>query len=95
MSGFFFNKRQRLCGEHRCGESRKNRGCFHPLSDFEQGAKGRVLSNNDRKTIEMGLFNGAIVTVIKNHLNDVNMVVAVGESRYIISKEVAKKINVR
>jgi Fe2+ transport system protein FeoA len=53
------------------------------------------MSNKDRKTLEMGLFSGALVTVIKNHPNDANMVIAVGESRYIIAKDTAQKIQVR
>jgi len=43
----------------------------------------------------MGLFTGARVNVIKNRSGDANMVVAAGESRYIISKEAATKIQVR
>lgn len=68
--------------------------CSHPLSDFAQGADVLVISNGDRQTLEMGLFTGASVQVIKNRPNDANMVVAAGESRYIISKEAAQKIRV-
>ena len=68
--------------------------CAHPLSDFAQGANVVVVSNKDRKTLEMGLFSGALVTVLKNRPRDANMVVATGESRYIIDKEAAQKIQV-
>ncbi|MBC8206222.1 MAG: ferrous iron transport protein A, partial [Kiritimatiellaeota bacterium] len=54
-----------------------------------------VISNRDRKTLEMGLFTGAHVTVLKNRPRDGNMLVAAGESRYIIDKEAAAKIQVR
>jgi Fe2+ transport system protein FeoA len=54
-----------------------------------------VVSNKDKKTLEMGLFSGALVTVLQNRPRDANMVVAVGESRYIIDKEAAQKISVR
>ncbi len=89
--------RKRKC-QQRCGhESGERRGiyCAHPLSDFAQGANVVVVSNSDRKTLEMGLFSGALVNVIKNRPGDANMVVAAGESRYIISKEAATKIQVR
>jgi Fe2+ transport system protein FeoA len=43
----------------------------------------------------MGLFSGALVTVLKNRPRDANMVVAAGESRYIIAKDSACKIQVR
>jgi Fe2+ transport system protein FeoA len=68
--------------------------CAHPLSDFAQGANVVVVSNKDRKTLEMGLFTGALVTVLKNRPRDANMVVAAGESRYIIAKDAAAKIQV-
>lgn len=69
--------------------------CAHPLSDFAQGADVVVLSNSDRKTLEMGLYTGAQVHVLQNRPADANMVVAAGESRYILSKESAAKIQVR
>lgn len=67
----------------------------HPLSDFAQGADVTVVANRDRKTLEMGLFTGAAVHVLQNRPADANMVIAAGESRYIISKESAAKIKVR
>lgn len=69
--------------------------CAHPLSDFAQGADVVVVSNKDRKTLEMGLFAGALIKVIKNRPADANMVVAAGEGRYIIARETALKIQVR
>ena len=91
MFGRLFRKRQ----QQRCGRrSGQSICCAHPLSDFAQGADVVVISNSDRKTLEMGLFSGAFVHVMKNRPNDANMVVAAGESRYIISKETAGKIQV-
>ena len=94
MFGRFFRRRQR--GRQHCGQG-DGQGicCAHPLSDFAQGAEVVVVSNSDRKTLEMGLFSGALVIVIKNRPRDANMVVAAGESRYIIAKESAVKIQVR
>ena len=91
-----FRRRQNGCGQ-RCGrDPGDNQGicCAHPLSDFAQGANVVVVSNSDKKTLEMGLFSGALVTVLKNRPRDANMVVAAGESRYIIAKESAAKIQV-
>ena len=97
MFGRFYRRRQ---NRQRCGQGQGHGMgggicCAHPLSDFAQGADVVVISNKDRKTLEMGLFTGALVTVIKNREKDANMVVAAGESRYIISKEAAQKIQVR
>jgi len=95
MFGRFFRKRNRC--RQRCGRARGGDGicCAHPLSDFAQGADVVVISNGDKQTLEMGLFSGALVHVMKNRPGDANMVVAAGESRYIISKEAAAKISVR
>lgn len=94
MFGRFFKKRP--CRRCRLGENAApGVCCVHPLSDFAQGADVVVVSNSDRKTLEMGLFSGAFVHVMKNRPGDANMVVAAGESRYIISKEAAAKIQVR
>ena len=94
MFGRFFRRRHRC--QRRCGQGSDDGVCrTHPLSDFAQGADVVVISNSDRKTLEMGLFVGAVVHVMKNRSKDANMVVAVGESRYIISKETAQKIQVR
>jgi len=54
-----------------------------------------VVSNPDKKTMEMGLFRGAPVSVVKNSPGDPNMVVAVGRSRYMISRTTAETIAVR
>ncbi|MBM4152090.1 MAG: ferrous iron transport protein A [Kiritimatiellaceae bacterium] len=94
MFSRFFKKNS--CQRQRCG-SRVNDGicCTHPLSDFAQDARVVVVFNPDHKTLEMGLFSGALIHVIKNRPNDANMVISAGEGRYIISKEVAKQIHVR
>lgn len=89
--------RRRRCPQ-RCGRGQGAGDgffCAHPLSDFAQGADVVVVSNKDKKTLEMGLFTGALVTVLQNRPRDANMVVAVGESRYIIAKETAGQISVR
>jgi len=89
--------RKKHCRQQRCGrEPGETAGivCAHPLSDFAQGASVVVVANKDRKTLEMGLFTGAFITVLKNRPRDANMVVATGESRYIIAKEAAQKIQV-
>lgn len=88
--------RKRNC-QQRCGRQPGEAAgivCAHPLSDFAQGANVVVVANKDRKTLEMGLFTGALVTVLQNRPRDANMVVAAGESRYIIDKEAAHKIQV-
>lgn len=89
-------RKRRACAQHcGCNGARQANCCARPLSDFAQDARVTVLSNRDKKTLEMGLFSGAHVAVLKNRPRDANMVVAVGESRYIIAKESAEKVMVR
>jgi len=96
MFGRVFRGRQG-CGQRRGHGPRRGEGvcCAYSLSDFAEGADVAVIANSDRQTLEMGLFAGALVQVMKNRPNDANMVVRTGHSRYIISKEAASKIQVR
>jgi len=87
--------RKKNCGKQCRHRAETVPGCrSHSLADFAQDAEVLIVSNKDRKTLEMGLFSGASVRVLKNRPRDANMVVATGESRYIISKESAAKIKV-
>ncbi len=86
-----FLNRRKGCGRRHC----RGRNGGPRLSDFAQGANVIVASNSDHKTLEMGLFAGIKVHVIKNRPSDANMVIAIGDSRYIIAKEAAEKISVR
>jgi len=92
-----FGKRRGLFGKKHRGKScRKHRGRCRgsrfPLSDAEIGSRHSIILNPDKKTIEMGIFNGSIITVHKNEATDQNIVVGVGNSRYIIPKSIAEKI---
>lgn len=60
-----------------------------------QGVEVKVISNSDRKTLEMGLCTGATIRIVENRPGDANLVIAAGEGRYIIAKETAEKIKVR
>lgn len=73
----------------RCGEG------IHPLSDFMPGVEITIISNRDRKTLEMGLCSGAVVRVVENRPGDANLVIAAGDGRYILSRETARHIRVR
>ncbi|MCD4829466.1 MAG: ferrous iron transport protein A [Candidatus Cloacimonetes bacterium] len=82
---------------------RKAGACFHcpvgktppcPLSDCPEKARVRVVSNPDRQTLELGIYPGSLVKVFKNHLGDPNLVVGIGDSRFILDRSLARNIKV-
>lgn len=75
---------------HRHGRHR-----LRPLNELRPGCGGIIMSNPDHRTVELGLFSGARIRVEHNDLDEPNMVVAVGESRYAIPKVTAGHILVR
>ncbi len=70
-------------------------GKHHNLNCGKLGKKYKVISNPDKKTVEMGIFSGSMVEVQKNETTEPNIIVGVGESRYIIPRELAERILIR
>jgi len=89
-----FRRGKRPC---RCQGKGSHSGgrCTRPLSDFAAGADVLVVANSDRKTMEMGIFNGARIHLLQNHENEPNLVIALGDSRYTVPREIAAQISVR
>jgi Fe2+ transport system protein FeoA len=71
-----------------------NTECFS-LNDTQENASYLVLANPDKKTNEMGLHAGSVLTVHKNHQTDSNIIIAIGETRYIIPRVLAREILVK
>ena len=65
------------------------------LSECHEEDLCMIQGNQDKQSMEMGLFDGARVRVIKNSIESSNMVIAVNESRYMLSKETARRIMVK
>ena len=91
FKGWFRNRQ----GNGHCRRGRsEDRCCAHSLHDFAKDAQVTVISNSDRKTLEMGICTGARIRVIENRPSDANMVIDAGEGRYILAKDTAAKIRV-
>lgn len=90
-------------GQRKGNNQRRHHGhCAHKngagsiyLTEAEIGKKYVIMNNPDVKTMEMGLYHSGIITVHKNESDNPNIVIGVGESRYIIPRELASKIIVR
>ena len=65
------------------------------LNGAMPGNKYIVKFNPDKKTIEMGIYAGSIISVQKNEFDNPNIIVAVGESRYIIPRKTAEQILIK
>ena len=71
------------------------RGDCISLAELSQGSEALITCNNDIKTIERGLYHGKRVHAFRNDPDEPNIVVAVGDSRYVLDRRVARQIRVR
>jgi len=95
MFGFRRAFGKRIRNSRRCHHTRHQHGHQITLAEAEVGKKYIIMHNPDVKTMEMGLYRSGIITVHKNEQENPNIVVGVGESRYIIPRDLAGNIIVR
>ncbi len=89
----FFRNRKRNSCLNKCHLNHVNNNMS--LENAEIETKYEIVCNSHRKSFELGLFNGNQITVIRNNDFQNNIIVAVGDSRYILSKEIAKNIFIK
>lgn len=104
MFGWGQGRKNRNCKRHKHGEERLGKAggrchrgapCRINLDKAEIGRRYLVIINPDKKTMEMGIYHSAVITVHKNEEGNPNIVVGVGESRYIIPRDLAKRIIIK
>jgi len=69
----------------------------HEMSSLDKAQEDMeylIIKNIHRKSFELGLYNGNTVKIIRNNQYQRNLIIAVGESRYIISKDIARHIQI-
>ena len=54
-----------------------------------------VVCNPHRRTLEMGISPNSIVSMIRNHDSEPNLIVAIDNGRLIVAKKVAERIRVQ
>eukprot|EP01156_Anaeramoeba_ignava_P011170 Anaeramoba_ignava/a482220_6.p1 GENE.a482220_6~~a482220_6.p1 ORF type:complete len:100 (-),score=0.98 a482220_6:309-608(-) len=92
MFGWLRNHRH--CKNH--GKCRRHIHRDHTcLTEGQESNEYIILCNNNRKTIEMGMYNGAVIKVLKNHPSENSIVVGVNDSRFILSKLLAESIMIK
>lgn len=65
------------------------------LDLLPEGTNAVVICNQNLSTIERGLYIGMQVSVFRNEQNEPNIIVAVGDARYVLDRRVAKEIRVK
>ena len=65
------------------------------LSEGEAGQCGVVVDNTGTRAMEMGFFPGAAVEVLSNEPGASSLVVLAGDSRFVVSREIAGTVVVR
>ena len=96
---FGFGRKGR--GSGRCGVQGHHRQCNcraaggMSLNDASEQQRYIIISNPDRKTMEMGVYVGGVVTVQKNDRSEPNIVIGVGDARYIIPRVLATRILIK
>lgn len=74
-----------------CGEKHEH---SVPLSLADVDKEYKIICNPNPKCFELGMCHGNMIRIIKNNEYDRNIVIAVGDSRYIVSRNVADCIMV-
>lgn len=62
------------------------------LNDVPENETAIILCNQHLKTVELGIHPGAEVMVLRNEEGEPNLVIAVGNARYILDRRVANRI---
>jgi len=65
------------------------------LSDAAEDSVVIIICNHDHRTVERGLYTGVQVKILRNEREEPNLVVAVGDSRYVLDKRIARGIKVK
>lgn len=69
--------------------------CCDILSGVHSDSAVLITCNHDHKTVERGLYTGVQIRVLRNEPGEPNLVVAVGDARYVLDRRIAERIRVR
>jgi len=68
--------------------------CF-TLDKLPEGVDAFITCNHNLKTIERGLYLGMQISMFRNDTTEPNIIVAVGDARYVLDRRIARDIRVR
>ncbi|MCK9309579.1 MAG: ferrous iron transport protein A [Candidatus Cloacimonetes bacterium] len=65
------------------------------LTDLPSGEKAIITCNKHLLIIERGLYQGMTLTMHRNDSDEPNVIVAVGDARYVLDRRIAREIRVK
>lgn len=68
--------------------------CFS-LDHLPENANAVIICNRNLKTIERGLYIGSRLSMFRNDSSEPNIIVAVGDARYVLDRRIAQEIRVK
>jgi len=66
-----------------------------PLNAIPEGTQVIITRNQHLPTIERGICQGVQVTMFRNDSSQPNVIVAVGDARYVLDRRIAREIRGR
>jgi len=68
--------------------------CFS-LDQLPVETSAVIICNRNLKTIERGLYIGMRISMFRNDDSEPNIIVAVGDARYVLDRRIAREIRVK
>ena len=92
-----FKRLRRRFGKTGCSAEKNSlcNTCCDCLANAEADKVVTITCNNDHKTMERGIYTGVSVKVLRNEKEEPNIVIAVGDARYVLDRRIAQRIKVR
>jgi Fe2+ transport system protein FeoA len=68
---------------------------YQTLNQVQESEKVQIVCNPDRKTLEMGVYPGTTVIMMRNFESEQNLIIAIENGRFIIARNIAEKIRIK
>lgn len=68
---------------------------YQTLNQVQENEAVMVVCNPDKKTLEMGIFPGAKVIMMRNFDTEQNLIIAIENGRFIVARNIANRIKIK
>ena len=79
----------------------RRRACTNPLGTclgldlLREGTSAVITCNRHLPTLERGLVHGVQIEMFRNDISQPNVIIAVGDARYVLDRRIAREIRVK